>query len=246
MSALLALACGAPGQPDAEPEVTLAAAASLRRVAPDLVRAFGETRRGATIVVTYGGSGTLRAQIEAGSPIDGVLLAAPAPVDQLIRSGRADPASRRVVATNRLVLVGPATSAGVTFETIERLPSDALVAIGEPETVPAGRYAEEALRALGKWEALRGRLVYGGDVAAVLTYARRGEVAAAIVYETDAVGIQDVEVLDIARGPWAPSPQIVAAVTDGGRGATRAREFLEFAGSPAGAEIFRRHGFGTP
>ncbi len=239
---LVTLSCR--GGPSAsEGEVVFAVASSLRHVMPELVRTFVEQDGETEIVVTYGGSGTLREQVEAGAPIDAVIFAGGPPVDQLIEGGHADAKSRRIVATNRLVLIGPRGSAPIRFETIERVPAGEMIAIGDPISVPVGSYAAEAFRNLGKWEALQDRLVFGGRVAAVLAYARRGEVAAAVVYRTDARGLEDVVVLDEARGAWAPRPEVVAAVTNGGVAAARAHAFLDFLGSPRGREILERYGF---
>lgn len=227
---VLAIGCG--GTPEIP---TIAAAASLREVVPDLIAAWGGDLR-----VTYGASGTLRRQVEAGAPIDAVLFASPAPVDALIGAGLADPASRGVAATNGLVLIGPPGSP-LRLATLDKLPTDARIAIGDPRVVPAGTYARTALTDLGQWDALTERLVYGGDVSMVLAYARRGEVAAAIVYATEADGIPDIDVLDRADRPVAEV--VVAAAVEA---SPSARDFLAFVLSPAGAAVFADHGFGPP
>ncbi len=241
---LFAVGCGKHAAPEAT--VTLAAAASLRNVVPALVEAYATSHPGTHIVATYGSSGDLRRQVEAGAPIDGVLFASAEPVDRLIAEGRAEAASRRVVAHNRLVLVGPVGGPRVTFATLGALPAGDKVAIGDPGAVPAGQYARDYLRKLGAWDALQGRLVLGGDVGAVLAYARRGEVSAAIVYRTDARGIGDVVVLDEATGEAAPRPEVVVAVVSAGHAAAQAREFLAFTGSPEGQRIFADLGFDPP
>jgi molybdate transport system substrate-binding protein len=214
-------------------EITVAAAASLRPVLPALIAQYG--RR---VAATYAASGELRKQVEAGAPVDAVLLASPEPVDQLIGEGLADAASRRVFATNQLVLVG-AGKTRVTFDTLDRLPPSELVAIGDPRSVPAGQYARDLLVKLGKWDALQGHLVLGGDVTAVLAYARRGEVTAAVVYATDAASVNDVHVLDRAR---SAATQLVAAATKSGRG----RAFVDFLGTSAASVTLSRFGFGAP
>ena len=221
----------------------VAAAASLRRVMPEIVEAFRRSE-GGDIVVSYGASGVLRRQVEGGAPIDAVVLAGAEPVDALSRKGLADPDSRRIVATNRLVLIGPVGSRPLTFATLDLLPGDARIAIADPRTVPAGQYARQALRGLGLWERLQDKLVYGGHVASVLAYVRRGEVEAAVVYATEASGVERLVVLDEATGDWAPLPRVVAAVT--GPGSPRAHRFIGFLTTAPGQEIFRRHGFHTP
>lgn len=227
--------------------VTLAAASSLRRVVPELVGAFERALPSSDdpvrIRTTFGASGTLRRQVEAGAPIDGVLLASEDDVERLVRSGHVDPRSRRVLATNRLVLIGSSETRPLTFRKVERLPRGEKLVIGQPDTVPAGRYARDALVALGKWDALADRLVFAGEVAAVLTYVRRREVAAGIVYATDARGIPDVRVLDRAEGPWAPLPSIVGAVIRDTGKAEHVDGFLEFLGRPEAVRILEAHGF---
>jgi molybdate transport system substrate-binding protein len=252
LSALvLAAACAAKGEAAADtqaaqPEIMVACAQSLRGVMPALAAAFRAQVGGPEVTATFGASGDLRKQVEGGAPVDGVLFAGARPVDELIAGGHIDRATRRVLATNRLVLIGPRGGRAIGFESLDALPAGEKIAIGDPGAVPAGQYARAALQALGKWDALAGRLVLGGDVAAVLAYARRGEVAAAVVYRTETRGIDDIVVLDEARAPWAPRAEVVGAVATEARGAARARAFLEFVASPAGQEILAGYGFGPP
>jgi molybdate transport system substrate-binding protein len=134
----------------------------------------------------------------------------------------------------------------LTFATLDTLPPGERVAIGDPSSVPAGEYARAWLSSLGTWEALQGHLVLGGDVAAVLTYARRGEVLAAVVYRTEVRGIDDVVILDEARGPSAPRPEVVGAVVSEGKNAAEAGAFLGFVAAPEGQRILADFGFGPP
>jgi molybdate transport system substrate-binding protein len=174
-----------------------------------------------------------------------VIFASRKPVDDLIRAGRVDAASRKVLATNQLVLIGPRGGRPVTFATLETLPDKEKIAVGDPGAVPAGQYAREYLEKLGKWSALQGRMVLGGDVSAVLAYARRGEVAAAIVYKTEVRGINDVVIFDEAPVN-APRIEIVGAVVSGAGAAKEAGAFVTFVASPEGQAILADHGFGPP
>ncbi len=235
-----------PRTPRAEDTLTLAAAMSLRHVMPALTHAFRERKLGPEIRVNYGASGHLRRQVEGGAPIDAVVFADAASVDALIASRHADAATRHVIATNALVLIGAADAAPLTFATLPDIPEGELLSIGEPGAVPAGRYARTALRDLGVWDALQGRIVFGGHVGAVLNYARRGEVAAAIVYATETRGVANVKVLERASGPWAPTPEIVAAVTTHTTQQERSRAFVAFLQTPAARTILTAHGFGIP
>jgi molybdate transport system substrate-binding protein len=247
LSGLLLSACSR--APEAEPEILLATAASMRVAMPDLIKAYAATHTGAKVLPTYGSSGELRKQIEGGAPIDGVIFASNKPVDDLIKVGRIDAGTRRVIATNSLVLIGAkgAKSAKpLTFATLASLPEGEKLSLGDPGAVPAGQYARELLQKKGVWDGLQGRLVLGSDVAAVLTYARRGEVAAAIVYRTDILGIDDVVMLDEAKGEGAPRAEVVVGVVKGARAEAGARSFLDFMAAPEGQKILADHGFGPP
>ena len=249
VSALAGLGCGKGSQP--ENKVFLATAGSMRVAIPDLMKGFSAKHPGVIVLPTYGSSGELRKQVEGGAPIDGVIFASAKPVDDLIKAGRVDEASRRVVATNQLVLIGPKDKDSkptkpLTFATLSSLPEGEKLAVGDPGAVPAGQYARDALQKLGVWAGLQGRLVLGSDVAAVLTYARRGEVAAAIVYKTDIQGIADVTLLDEARGDWAPRAEVVIGVVKGSKGEGMARSFFDFLVSEGGQKILAERGFGPP
>ncbi len=227
-------------------EVTIAAAASLRGVMPDLMAKYAESHPNVKVSVSYGASGDLRQQVEAGAPVDVVVFASGKPVDDLVHGHFADGATRKVIATNQLVLIGPKGGKPYTFATLDTLPEGDKLAIGDPKTVPAGQYAQAALEKLGKWAPLQSRFVYAADVAAVLAYARRGEVAAAIVYKTETHGIADVVTLDELKGDAAPRVEIVAAATTKPKFAPEARGFVDFLGGADAAPLLRAYGFGAP
>ncbi len=224
-------------------ELSFAAAVSLRAALPEIGAAFEKEHPATHVVPLYGASGDLAKRVRDGAPIDAVAFAAPEPLDKLVADGLVDAGSRQVIAENRLVLIGPKGGRKLGWQTIDSLEPDDKLAIGDPDSVPAGAYAKKALVALGKWDALKGRLVLGGDVGAVLTYARRGEVAAAIVYVTEAQGVDDVVVLEEARGAWAPKAEVVAGVVKGPH-AGPAASFVAYLASPPAQAIFRSHGFG--
>lgn len=244
LAVLVVFGLSSPVGADDGGRIMVATAMSLRQVLPVLIDAFRKQSPKTEVVASYGASGDLRRQVEGGAPIDAVVFAAASDVDLLIDK-KLIAGGKHVVASNSLVLIGPKGGKPITFQTIEQVPADEHLAIGDPQTVPAGRYAKEVLQALNKWDAVQNRLVLGGHVAAVLQYARRGEVAAAVVYSTDIIGVEDVVVLDRARGAWAPRIETVAAVVAGGQEAA-ARAFVDYLETPAAAAIFTAHGFGPP
>lgn len=225
-------------------ELSVAAASSLREAMPVLARTYETRHPGLRVSATYAASGELRRQVEAGAPVDVVLFAGAGPVDGLVAEGRAQRTSRRSIASNAMVLVGRKGGPRLTFATLTTLPLDEKLAIGDPRTVPAGEYARDYLTTLGEWDALQPRLVLGANVAAVLVYARRGEVSAAIVYRTELRAAPDLVVLDEARGADAPHPEVVGAVIQGG--GPEAADFLKFVASPEGQAVLASFGFEPP
>ncbi len=226
------------------PELTIAAATSLREVVPALIEAYVAAHPGAQVTATYGASGGLKAQVAAGAPVDAVLFAGPRSLDELVADGKVDGPSCRTLASNELVLVGKPGGPRLTFESLDALPEGERLAVGDPRTVPAGEYAKDYLRALGEWDVLQPHLVTGANVAAVLVYARRGEATAAIVYRTELRSVSDLVVLDVAHGPLAPHPKVVGGVVHGGRAEGGA--FLDFVASPEGEKVLTAWGFGPP
>lgn len=222
-----------------QPRTALGVAASLRHAMPELVAQY-RARAGVQVEVTYGASDTLADQVERGRALDAVVLAEDAALDALIERSLVAADSKRWVASTTLVLVGP-RHANHTFAALASLPDSAKVAIGDPVTVPAGRYARRYLEQLGVWDAIAPRVVYGGDVAGVLAHALRGTARVAIVYRTDVAHAAPLAVLDEAAR--APAVHIVAGLVARSRHPARARAFLEFLASAEGQAILARHGF---
>ena len=225
--------------------LAVGSATSLRAAMPKLIDAYESSHPGHEVVATYAASGELKNQVLAGAPLDVLCLAGATPLDDLIKAGRVDPASRQVLASYNLVLVGKRGGPHLTFDTLlSALPPGERLAVGDPRTVPAGEYARDYLRAKGGWDALQPRLVMGANVAAVLAYAGRGEAVAAVVYDTELHGLDDLVALDSARGADAPHPKVVAGTVNGAR--DEATQFLRFIGSPPGQKVLGELGFGPP
>lgn len=225
----------------------VAAATSLNAPMEDAAKRFETLHPGIRVVLSAAASGVLLAQIEHGAPVDLFVSASSAEMDRLEASGRIAAGSRVAVASNRLVLVVPAGApcpasladlAGARFGRI---------ALGNPKTVPAGRYAAEALRAGGIARAVQDRLVFGESARQVLDYVVRGEVDVGLVYRTDAaLGRGKISV-----GAEVPADLHSPIVYQGGviAGAPQpgaARAFLEFLVSEEGRATLASHGFGPP
>lgn len=224
--------------------VRVSAAASLGSVLETL-RPQIESDLGVTLQINLAGSGTLARQLLDGAPADVVILAHRDWMAPLIDAGRIEPDAVVELAGNTLVLVGPGPPIQLD-QLVE--PRFVRIAIGDPASVPAGRYAEQALRAAGVWDAVRPRLVTTADVRAALRYAQSGEVDAALVYRSDIVGLRatrQAPTLSILSevDPAAHDPIVITAgAVDG---SNQSRRLLEWMRSEVSREAFTAAGF-TP
>ncbi|MEM9796659.1 MAG: molybdate ABC transporter substrate-binding protein [Pseudomonadota bacterium] len=217
--------------------LTIMAAASLKP-ALDEIAANWE----APVAISYGGSGTIARQAAAGAPADIVILAATDWMDWLVAQGAVEAPSVRAVAGNRLVLAGPLDARPLALNASDiaaRLGANGRFAMGDPMSVPAGRYGQQALETLGLWSSLGSRVILAENVRAALAYIVRGDVELGLVYRSDTRGTGAAIVADIPAESHAPityPAALLPGATDG------AAVFL--AQIATATDIFARHGFG--
>jgi len=235
------------GRPAPSPvEMTVSAAASLTDVMEE-IKGLYEEKNGNILMMNYGSSGALQQQIEEGAPADIFISAAQRQMDALQEKGLIDEESRINLLENAVVLIVPGEGANEDITDFQSLAADSVanLAIGEPESVPAGRYAKEILTNLGVWDTLeaKGKLVLGKDVRQVLTYVETGNVDAGIVYMTDALSSDRVKVVaDAPEGTHTPVTYPVAIVKDCAE-REAAEDFMAFLQSEEIAAVFENHGF---
>lgn len=229
-------------------EITVSAAMSLKAVLEDLGRRYQERGSTPRIVFNFGASGDLAAQIAAGAPVDVFVSAAPEDMDRLESAGLVRKGTRRDIASNTVVLIVPARStASITSFSGLAGPDVRRIALADPRTSPAGRYAEDVIRHAGIRERIQDRIVYAGNVRQILDYVARGEVDAGVVYGTDALSRQkDVSV--VATAPAGSHPAVVypIAMLKGARSETAAQDLISFLVSRTASGIFRQYGFSVP
>lgn len=167
-------------------ELLISAAASLTDCMDELKAAYMQEHPQVTIKANYGSSGALQQQIEQGAPVDIFFSAGQAQMTALEDKGFMSTGTVRDLLENKLVLIIPV--GGVNLASFQDLAAAEIVriAVGDPKSVPAGQYAEEAFRTLGLSDAIKGKLIYAKDVREVLTWVETGNVQAGLVYETDA------------------------------------------------------------
>jgi molybdate transport system substrate-binding protein len=239
---LLALALGAcqgsPGPGEQEAPVVLAAASlqeSLTEIA-DAFAAGGKERP----VLSFAATSSLARQVESGAPADLFIAADGEWMDVLGAKNLLAAGLRVDLLTNRLVLVVPVEA---DARGTEPLAGTERITMADPAAVPAGRYGRAALEQLGWWDSVAPRIVPAENVRAALAFVERGEVAAAIVYATDAQASKQVKVTYTFPSESHPPivyPAALLAASDAGA----AKEFLTFLRSDQAQAIFRQHGFG--
>ena len=198
------------------------------------------------VVASYAGTSALARQVESGAPADIFLAANAAWMDHVEALGLIEPDSRQVLAGNRLVFV-TGESDMAPFEPSASLDLGALLgggrlALGNPDHVPAGIYARQALEALGLWPGVIGSLAPAADVRAALALVARSEAPLGIVYATDAILVPDIRV--VAEVPQAlHEPIVYPAALVAGRNSPLAARFFAFLTGAEGRAAFARAGF---
>ena len=226
-------------------EVNLAAAASLKNVFDDkLIPMFEEKYPGVKVTPTYASSGDLQTQIENGSETDVFMSAANKQMNALAEEGIVDNATNLQFLENKVVLIVPADSDSniSSFDDLKDVEGN--IAIGDPESVPAGQYAKEVLNNTGIWDDVESKLSLGTDVTAVLNQVAQGSADCGIVYATDAKSTDDVKVICEAPEDALDTPVIypIAAIKDtNDTDATNA--FMDFLQTQEAKDIFVEYGF---
>ena len=244
--ALLALAAPLSAAVQA-PSVTIFAAASLKTALDDIAAQW-QKETGKTARISYAASGPLAKQIEAGAPADVFISADVAWMDYAAERKLIKAETRRNLLGNALVLVAPADSKAQPMEIdaqtdlLGLLGKDGRLAMGQPKSVPAGAYAEQALTALGLWDKVKDRLAQTESVRATLLFVARGEAPAGIVYRSDAHAEPKVKVLgtfpETSHTPIVYPIAIVAASAN-----PNAKAFYDYLATPAASVIFKRESF---
>ncbi len=227
-------------------DLLVSAAASLTSAFRTLGPAFEARNPGTKVVFNFAGSDALLAQIAQGAPVDVFAAADAATVDRAEKQKLLLPGTRTDFARNTLVLVAPA-SATLGVKSLADLPRASVrrIAMGSPASVPAGRYAREAIEAAGLWPVLEARMVFAQNVRQAVDYVARGEVDAGFVYATDAALMPD-RVRVLATVPTRTPVTYPIAAVAGSRNPAAARRFIAFVLSPDGQEVLARFGFGRP
>ena len=228
-----------------ETEILVAAAASLKNAYEDkLIPMFEEANPGVTVKGTYDSSGKLQTQIEEGLEADVFMSAAKKQMTALDEEDMIASDTITDLLENKIVLIVPAGSeAGLEkFEDIEKAES---IALGDPASVPAGQYAQEALTSLGIWDSIQEKVSFGTNVTEVLNQVAAASADAGIVYATDAASMAD-QVTVVAEAPESSlSAKVIypVAVVKNTAHEKEANDFVEFLKTEEAMAVFEAYGF---
>ena len=233
-----AVSCG----DSADEPILVFAAASLTDPLTELSERF-EDETGIKSDLNFAGSNALARQIVAGAPADLFLSAGASPVELLLEEGLAAESDIRELLGNELVVVTGSDAGSVN--SLGSLLDDSVtrVAIVDPGLGPAGRYAEQALRSDGAWDALLPKTVLASDVRAILSYVEAGNADAGIVYRTDAATVPELRVAFVVPSELHSPIQYLGVVPGEADGSEAASRMLEFLTSEAASNEFGRFGF---
>ncbi len=230
---------------DTEPvELLVSAAASMTDCLTELQTMYTEDHSNVTITYNFGSSGSLQQQIEQGAPANIFLSAGQKQMQALVDKDLMVNDSVKDIVENKVVLVVPKDADPLTFDdlTTDKISK---LAVGEFQSVPVGQYSEEIFNNMGISDEIADKLVFAKDVREVLSWVETGNAEAGIVYATDALISDAVQVSDTApEDSHSPVIYPVGVVKDG-KLETQAQAFVDFLFSDEASEVFTKYGF-TP
>ena len=227
--ALFVQPCIAIAQPAAT--ITVFAAASLTDSLKAVADAY-KARTGVTVTLSFGASSTLARQIDQGAQADIFMSADSDWMDFLQKGGHLAEASRKDLLGNQLVLIAALDSRAAPriaphFDLAGAL-GDGRLALADPASVPAGKYAKAALTSLGVWDSVASKVAPAENVRVALEYVARGEAPFGVVYATDAKIAPSVKVAGIfPEDSHAPITYPVALTKKRGTGGQGVSGFSE-------------------
>lgn len=225
-------------------ELIISAASSLTGVCGSLTDLFAKEHPQVTLTFNFGASGALQEQIENGAPADLFISAGVKQMKALTDGGFMVDDTLVDLLENEVALVVPAGSEA-EITSFEDAATDKVItlALGDPDSVPAGQYAAQVFESLGIADDVSPKIVYGKDVRQVLTYVENKEVDAGVVFVTDAYSSDKVTIA--AKAPAGSHTAIIypAGIVKASENQAAAQIFLDFLSTPEAAAVFESYGF---
>ena len=224
-------------------KLTVSSAISLKDVMEEIKSAYQKQHPQVEIIYNFASSGSLQRQIEQGAPVDVFISAATDKMDALQKQDLILPETRRDLFKNQMVLIVPQDINKISNFTDLTNNNLKAIALGEPKSVPAGKYAREVLTFFNIANQVNAKAVYAKDVRQVLNYVATGNADAGIVYFTDAQISDRVKIVATApANSHSPIVYPVAVIKDSSN-PEAVQNLVEFLTTPQAQSLFTKYGF---
>ncbi|MNO16933.1 Molybdate-binding periplasmic protein precursor [compost metagenome] len=225
-------------------ELTISAAASMTDALQEIQKTYEAAHSNIKINYNFGASGALQQQIEQGAPADLFLSAAVKNMKALVDGELIDSGEQMNLLKNELVVVVP-SDAQSTPQSLEDLSTANIskLAIGIPESVPAGNYAKEALTSSKIWDTVEAKTVQGKDVRQVLQYVETANADAGFVYKTDALTSSKVKIAFTVDPSSYPAIEYPIGIVKATKHKQEAEGFYNYLQSQEALDVFIKYGF---
>ena len=235
-------AASSSGDSSEKVELNISAAASLQEAMVELEKEFKNINPDVKLTVNLGSSGSLMQQIQEGAPCDLFISAGAKQMDTLVEDGTVEKDAVKTLLTNDLVLVA---AKGEKVDSLDALKTDDVekIAIGDPESVPAGKYAKEVLDNTKLYDNVKDKLVLAKEVKEVLSWVQKGNADVGFVYLSDATGVDDVDVVLTTDDDSHSEIAYPVAVLKDSKQAKVAQQCEDFLLSDTAQNILEKHGF---
>ncbi len=225
-------------------DIKVYAAASLTNAVGELGEMYGK-KTGIKVTPSFASSSALAKQIQNGAPAEVFISADLQWMDYLADKKVLEEGTRFNLLGNQLVLISPQSSdvkiAIAQGLDLSKYLGNGLLATGDPDHVPAGKYAKAALEKLDMWNFVATKLARASDVRSALVWVEKGESPLGIVYSTDASVSKQVRI--VAYFPEGSYPPIVYPASLVKNASSRAKEFLAYLKSDEAKKVFEKYGF---
>ncbi len=225
-------------------EIMVSAAASLTNAFNDIAKNYEAKYPEDKVLLNYGASGALLAQMEQGAPVDIFASADQATMDKAIDKSLIQPETRKAFVKNTLVVITPNDST-ITITDLADLkkPEIKKIAVANPASVPVGSYTKKVLEGEQLWEVLSPKFIDTENVRQSLAYVAQGEVDSGFVYGTDAAVMKDNVKVQLTVPTKQPIEYPIALTKSAKKGSER---FIEFIFTPESQTILENYGFSKP
>ncbi len=223
--------------------ITVSAAASLTNAFKEVGAAYEKANPQDKVDFNFAASGVLMQQMKNGAPVDVFASADQETMDDAKKFKLMDEKSIHNFVVNKLVLIEPIAS-NKKLKSLADLKSSHVekIAVGKPETVPAGRYTKAAMEKANLWKTLEPKIIYTQNVRQAVDYVARGEVDAGLVYQTDAFQFKNKVKID-AQIPTVNPIVYPIGITKSSDNAKAASNFIAFVKGSTGQAILKKYGF---